>query len=108
MKITDAQGATYQILTPDLTGGLELEGVTLDQIRKLPGGNPAQPLVVPLTWSYAAGKSGTLKGYDSAKASHRRPLQGVGVTGSGVDAQRVLTGTGTATLTLWGGLWTIS
>lgn len=107
MTINDVQGSSYQILTPDLSPDLTLEAVSLDQLRKLPGGTSHPPVTV--NYNVASGKTIALRGYASTKPSHNRYLQGAGVTNPGTaDAQRVLTGTGSFTVTLGNGFWTIS
>lgn len=104
--INDTQGTSYQILTPDLIPDLNLVAVSLDQIRKMPGGRYCQTTI---SYSVASGKTITLKGCISPKLSSCRYLQGAGVTNPGTaDAQRVLTGSGTITAVLSDGYWTLS
>lgn len=107
--IGDNKGETYSIMTaaditPPVNPGdpstLTLESVTIQQVRKLPGGS-----AMSLELTYNAAQPITLQGYVSVnKPQNSRPLQGSGVSAG----QRVLTGSGALTLTLAAGFWTIS
>lgn len=107
--IGDNKGETYSIMTasditpPESPGApytVMLESVNIQQVRKLPGGGG-----MSLQLTYNAAQPITLQGYVSlSKPQNSRPLQGTGVSAG----QRVLTGSGTLSITLGNGFWTIA